>query len=327
MKEEEIFKYEEERLKNVIELINNKIKLAEQNFKEQEQIRIGFKEGMRGTQFTRQSMMSMYATEADDLRRIIDNPYFGRFEFTKKGEKELETIYIGKKAIVDRGNIISYDWRSDICSMYYDYNIGEAEYTTHGKKEKGTINSKRQIIIKNGQLESVTEQDTISDDLILLKYLSENTDSRLKSIIATIQKEQNKIIRSPLKNNYIVQGVAGSGKTTVALHRIAYLLYTEARSISESEFMILGPNKYFLNYISELLPELDIKNVSQSTFEDIALNILKLKVKLESKNETLCKVLDNQINPKIIEYKNSLAYLSLIENLFIIMSYLIYKKK
>ena len=161
---------------------------------------------------------------------------------------------------------------------------------------------------------SVDEQDVLSNDQILLKYLSENADSRLKSIIATIQREQNLIIRSPLKNDYIVQGVAGSGKTTVALHRIAYLLYNEAKNINESEFMILGPNKYFLNYISELLPDLDINNVSQCTFDEIALNGIKGKIKLESKNTTLQNVLSAKANPNIIEYKSSLEFIKLMES-------------
>ena len=314
MTKEEIFKYEEKRLKEVIAKINEQIRHNEQKLSEQEHFIIGFKEGQRGTQFNRQALMSFYATEITNLKSIINNPYFGRFEFINDTEKEKQTIYIGKKSIMDESNnAIAYDWRSSICSMYYDYNIGRAEYKVDNKTEKGEITSKRQIIIKNGQLTSVSEQDTITEDLILLKYLSESSDARLKSIIATIQREQNKIIRSPLKNNYIVAGVAGSGKTTVALHRIAYLLYNEARNIKESDFMILGPNKYFLNYISELLPDLDIHNVTSSTYEEIALSNLKLRSKVESKNTTLENILNNKYNSTIVSYKSSIAYLKLLE--------------
>lgn len=312
MTKEEIFAYEEKRLEEVINKINKQIENNERRFSEQEHFIIGFKEGLRGTQFNRQAMMSFYATEIAKLKSIIDNPYFGRFEFTdSEGKNQL--IYIGKKSITDEDNqAIAYDWRSDICSMYYDYNIGPAEYQSKGHTEKGEITSKRQIIIKNGKLKEVSEQDTISDDEILLKYLNESADSRLKSIIATIQREQNRIIRSSLKNNYIIAGVAGSGKTTVALHRIAYLLYNEARNINETDFMILGPNKYFLNYISELLPELDIRNVTSKTYEEIAIDNLKLKVKLESKHSTLENVLNGTYDPAIISYKASLAYLELL---------------
>ena len=314
MTNNEIFAYEEKRLKEVIAKLNEQIKSNEKKFSEQEHFIIGFKEGMRGTQFNRQALMSMYATQITELKSAIDNPYFGRFEFVDDSHHENKTIYIGKKSIIDEDhNAIAYDWRSAICSMYYDYNIGPAEYTINGQTEKGKITSKRQIIIKNGKLDSVSEQDTISDDTILLKYLNESADSRLKSIIATIQREQNAIIRSPIENNYITSGVAGSGKTTVALHRIAYLLYNEARNVNESDFMILGPNKYFLNYISALLPDLDIRNVSSSTYDEIALTSLKTKFKLESRAKTLDSVLKNKSDLQVLNYKGTISYLKLIE--------------
>lgn len=310
----DIFKYEEQRLKNVIALINNKIKYNEELFNKQKNTIIGVKEAERGAHFTRQGLMSLYATEIYDLKSVLSNPYFGMFEFESSGKKN--EIYLGRKAITDGTNVIAHDWRSPICSMYYDYSIGNAEYISNsGGKIKGQINKKRQIIIKDGILKDVDEQDTLSNDTILLKYLKENSDARLKSIIATIQKEQNKIIRSPLRGDYIIQGTAGSGKTTVALHRIAYLVYNEAKSISEADFMILGPNKYFLNYISDLLPDLDIKNVSQLTFEEIAMKYMGIsKVKLESKNKTLQEILAGSISDKVISDKSSIEYLKLLEN-------------
>ena len=310
----EIYNYEYQRLQKVIEIINEKLEEAKNNFKKQEHNIIGFKEGQRGTQFTRQSMMSLYATEVYDLKFILSNPYFARFDFKGLNEKEINEIYIGKKLITGKnGEIIAYDWRSPICSMYYDYNIGKSEYKLNNETKKGEILSKRQIIIKDGVLKDVLEQDTLSNDSILMKYLNEHADSRLKTIIATIQKEQNKIIRSPMNKDYIIQGVAGSGKTTVALHRIAYLLYNEARNTNEADFMIIGPNKYFLNYISELLPELEVKNIYQTTFDEIALNNLNCKVKVESRNITLQNVLSNQTDKEIISYKNSMQYMNLIE--------------
>ncbi len=316
MTKEEIFIYEKNRLDNVIDIINRQIKEAEKKFNNQEHTIIGFKEGQRGTQFIRQGLMSLYATEINNLKSVLANPYFGMFQF-KDNNNETTDIYLGKKAILDENaNVIAYDWRSPVCSMYYDYNIGKAEYIgTNGVKNFGEILKKRQIIIKNGELQDVEEQDTLSNDSILLKYLTENSDARLKSIIATIQREQNHIIRSPLKSDYIVQGTAGSGKTTVALHRIAYLLYNEAKSINESDFMIIGPNKYFLNYVSDLLPDLDIKNVSQFTFDEIALkNIGVSKIKVESMNKTLQGILREEIDENIIAFKSSIEFLKLIEN-------------
>ncbi|MGN1342572.1 MAG: HelD family protein [Bacilli bacterium] len=313
MEKENIFLYEKNKLKEVIELINKQIKEAEENFSKQEHTIIGFKEGQRGTQFIRQGLMSLYATEIYNLKSVLSNPYFGMFNFENSEEKN--EIYLGKKTIMDGTKVIAHDWRSPICSMYYDYNIGDAEYISNtGEKRKGQITTKRQIIIKDGILKDVDDQDTLSNDAVLLKYLKENSDARLKSIIATIQREQNKIIRSPLREDYIIQGTAGSGKTTVALHRIAYLLYNEAKNISEADFMILGPNKYFLNYISDLLPDLDIKNISQLTFEEIAMKYMGIsKVKLESKNKTLQEVLAGNVEGKVISDKSSIEFLRLIE--------------
>ena len=314
MEKENIFLYEQNRLKEVIEIINKQIKKAEESLSKQEHTIIGFKEGQRGTQFIRQNLMSFYATEIYDLKSVISNPYFGMFDFeSSEGKHE---IYLGKKAIMDDAKVIAHDWRSPICSMYYDYNIGDAEYISNtGEKRKGQITKKRQIIIKDGVLIDVDEQDILSNDLVLLKYLKENSDARLKSIVATIQREQNKIIRSPLNGDYIIQGVAGSGKTTVALHRIAYLLYNEAKNVSEADFMILGPNKYFLNYISTLLPELDIKNVSQLTFEEIAMKYSGIsKTKLESKNKTLQEVLAGNVDEKVINDKSSIEFLKMLEH-------------
>jgi len=314
MERERIFREEENNLKRTIELINKKLESAQRNFDDQKHFIIGFKEGMRGTQFTRQGLMSIYSTEISDLKILSKNPYFGKMDFLENGSNELQSIYIGRKALVDEnGKILSYDWRSPISSMYYDYSLGPAEYEYNGEKVEGELLKKRQLTIEDGKLINVQEQDTLTNDKILLSCLNENADSRLKSIIATIQKEQNKIIRNPLKNNYIVQGVAGSGKTTVALHRIAYLLYNESKNINESEFMILGPNKYFLNYISELLPDLDINSVSQSTFEEIALDNIDSKVKLENQNDTLQNILLNQLDSKVVEFKSSLEFLKLID--------------
>lgn len=315
MEKKEMFLYEQKRLSEVIKLINEQIIKSEENFNRQKNTIISIGEGMRGASFTRESLMSLYATELEKLKSIVNNPYFGMFTF--EDSEKISDIYLGKKTLMDKcNNMVIYDWRSPICSMYYDYNIGNAEYVNNmEKKEKGKITRKRQIIIKDGVLKDVDEQDTLSNDSVLLKYLRENSDARLKSIIATIQREQNKIIRSPLRGDYIIQGTAGSGKTTVALHRIAYLVYNEAKNISESDFMILGPNKYFLNYISDLLPDLDIKNVSQLTFEEIAMKYMGIsKVKLESKNKTLQEVLAGNVSAKVIEDKSSIEYLKLLEN-------------
>ncbi len=311
MKNTEVFNVENERLQKVINVIKNQIEDTQAKFDEQKNTIIGIGEGMRGAHFTREAMMNLYATELYRLKRVVDNPYFGKMDF--KSDNKVNELYIGKKTIMSGDEILTYDWRSPIASMYYDYSIGKAQYETPSEVIKGEILKKTQILIENGQLIDVEEQDTLTDDKILLKYLKGNADNRLKSIVATIQKEQNKIIRNPNKTNSIVQGVAGSGKTTVALHRIAYLLYDNARNINEANFMILGPNNYFLNYISELLPDLDIKNVSQTTFDEIALKSIDAKVKLENNNIMLQNVLLDKVNPNIISFKSSVEYMNLIK--------------
>lgn len=307
-----IFKEEQDRLQKVIYFINKKIKESDENFTKQQNFRIGFSEGKKGTQFIRQAMMSMYATENNKLRSIVNNPYFAKMIFESGDDKN--NIYIGKRSLVgDDLEVLVYDWRSNIASMYYDYTLGSAEYLSNDGVINGNITGKRQINIKDGKLINVEEHDTLTDDKILLKYLSESSDTRLKSIVSTIQKEQNNIIRAPINSNYIVNGVAGSGKTTVALHRIAYLLYNESKNLNNSDFIIIGPNNYFLNYISSLLPELDIDNVSESTFENIAQDFIG-KIKLENHNNTLESIINNDLTEDIIKFKTSLDYLYLIKD-------------
>lgn len=164
------------RLKEVIDIINKEMKEAEENFSKQQHTIIGFKEGQRGTQFTRQGLMSLYATKIYDLKSVISNPYFGMFKFESKDG--INEIYLGKKTVMDGTKIIEYNWRSPICSMYYDYNIGDAEYIANtGEKSKGQITKKRQIIIKDGEV----IESTLANDLEVVKvpniYLNKNYTS------------------------------------------------------------------------------------------------------------------------------------------------------
>lgn len=313
MNNNKTFEEEKIRLKKVIKLINKYIEESNLKFNEQKHTIIGFKEGQRGTQFVRQALMSQYATEINNLEKIKDNPYFGRFDFKESG-KNNETIYIGKKNLFDENmNQIVCDWRTPVCSVFYDYGLGESSYEINGKTKHGETKDKRQIIIKNGELIDVLKQDLMSNDSILSKYLSENSDARLKSIVATIQQGQNKIIRSPMNKNYIVQGVAGSGKTTVALHRISYLLYAYSKNINSDEFLILGPNKYFLDYISAALPDLDINNISQTTIDELSRDILKCKYKFKNKNDLLQDVIKEKVDPEILKKKSSIEFISLVD--------------
>ena len=170
--------------------------------------------------------IEMYSEKLRLMKRSIDKPYFARLDFSRYGEEKVEKLYIGKVGVMDEdNNNITIDWRAPISSMYYDSNIGRASYKAPEGTCTGELLLKRQYDIENRKLKSFQDVDTVSNDELLKPYLSASADNRLKNIVSTIQHEQNSIIREPISKNIVIQGVAGSGKTTVALHRIAYLVY------------------------------------------------------------------------------------------------------
>ena len=200
-------------------------------------------------------------------------PYFSRIDF--KTNDETDICYIGKNGVINSDNkVVVVDWRAPISSVYYDSNIGKTSYTVNDDIVEGELLLKRQYDIQDSKLVSYYDVDIFSNDDILKQYLNVNSDNRLKNIVSTIQSEQNEIIRMPINKNIIVQGVAGSGKTTVALHRIAYLAYNNKDYINSNQYMIIGPNKFFINYISSVLPELDVDDVKQFDFIDFTKYIL-----------------------------------------------------
>ena len=234
-----------------------------------------------------------------------ENPYFARIDFQGINK---EICYIGKYGVSDYdNNIITIDWRAPISTLYYDSNIGECEYDSPSGKIKGELLLKRQYQIEKQKLISFQDVDTVSNDEILKPYLSVSADTRLKNIVSTIQSEQNKIIRYPLKN-LIIQGVAGSGKTTVALHRIAYLVYNNKEIIKPKDYMVIGPNKFFVQYISKILPDLDVNGVSEYTLEEILEKYTKEKYKI---NNHLDKIVEYD---NISELKTSMKMKNIIDN-------------
>ena len=233
-----------------------------------------------------------------------DTPYFARIDF--EGIKK-EICYIGKYGVSDYdNNIITIDWRAPISTLYYDSNIGTCEYNSPSGKIKGELLLKRQYQIEKQKLVNYQDVDTVSNDEILKPYLSVSADTRLKNIVSTIQAEQNKIIRYPFKN-LIIQGVAGSGKTTVALHRIAYLVYNNKEIIKSKDYMVIGPNKFFVKYISKILPDLDVNGVAEYTLEEILEKYTKEKYKI---NNHLDKIVEYD---KISELKTTLKMKDLID--------------
>lgn len=219
--------------------------------------------------------------EISSLQKAKINPYFARIDF--ESTNNFDKCYIGKKGVSDYdNNVITVDWRAPISSLYYDSNIGECEYIAPEGIIKGKLLLKRQYAIEDGKLINFNDVDTVSNDELLKPYLSVSADNRLKNIVSTIQSEQNKIIRESMGKNLVIQGVAGSGKTTVALHRIAYLVYNNRNLFKPSDYMVIGPNKFFVSYISNILPDLDVNGVTQNTLDELFLHYIKEDFKINN---------------------------------------------
>lgn len=225
-------------------------------------------------------------TEINSIEKAKQSPYFARIDFESKNN--FDRCYIGKKGVMDYdNNVITVDWRAPISSLYYDSNLGQCEYEAPEGLIKGNLLLKRQYTIENSKLLNFHDVDTVSNDELLKPYLSVSADNRLKNIVSTIQKEQNKIIRESMGKNLIIQGVAGSGKTTVALHRIAYLVYNNRKLFKPSDYMVIGPNKFFVSYISNILPDLDVNGVTQNTLDELFLNYIKEDFKINNSLDIL----------------------------------------
>lgn len=249
------------------------------------------------------------------LTKILAIPYFGRIDFLEKKENsKVMPTYIGIHTFYDpesRATLI-HDWRAPVSSMFYDHELGEAGYRSPSGEIKGEISLKRQYRIRGGKMEFMIESaQTVHDD-ILQKELSSNVDDKMKNIVATIQREQNQIIRNEDIRTLIIQGVAGSGKTSIALHRIAYLLYTFRDSISSKDILIISPNKVFSDYISNVLPELGEETVPETSMEQILSGVLEHKYKYQTYFGLVNELLEKPSSSLIdrIAYKASFGFIS-----------------
>lgn len=267
-----------------------------------------------------QSIVAINSTsKVRSYLRMIKSAYFARIDFESEGD--CFPVYIGIATLDDGTDFYVYDWRSPIASMFYDYELGEASYETpDGTTIKGKITLKRQYKIEGEEIVQIFDTDMQVIDDVLKQMLSGKASDKMKNIVNTIQKEQNRVIRKNDVDILVVQGPAGSGKTSVAMHKIAYLLYAERAKINNSNILILSPNDIFSNYISNVLPEIGEDNVYQTTFMDFIKSHVDFKIK-GTINDLYETFYGENLNtkPHSLEYNSIMlkfgaTYINLIEN-------------
>lgn len=327
-------KLERKNLKDTDVWINNEILEVQKNDKELKDKIDGLRKQSKGKYNeeleTKEKLYEITHKNLEKYKEAKEQPYFGRIDF-REYRREKEVFYIGKFGLGDMttGDEKVIDWRSPLADLYYSGTFGDAFYRAPMGVVSGELSLKRKFLIRDGELKdafdegineiilksSNEEGSSLIDDFLRIN-LEESVSSKLKDVVATIQKEQNEIIRAEKNTALIVQGSAGSGKTTVALHRLAYLLYKYKEKLDGNDILVIAPNKLFLDYISDVLPDLGVNNVKQRTFEEISFEILALKGKALTKDKKLSDILEENDNKKLkfitnssklrgtIEYKN-----------------------
>lgn len=308
--EEDVLKAERQHLAETIKrLEEEKEKLEKVLFNET---------GISSDQYIAAYLTAINQKKIEDILLSFDRPYFARIDVLDNSKKE--KLYIGKLSVLDSTTQepIVVDWRAPISNLYYENNFGKSNYRANDVEINLEVILKRQFFINNRILEKYVDSGETINDAMLQNAISKNADDRLKNIVATIQSNQNKIIRAPIDKPLIVQGVAGSGKTTIALHRIAYLIYNYDKDFKPENFMIIAPNGFFLDYISNILPDLGVENVRQYTFEDFAYEMLKKKLNIEDCNVKLSKIINNPNQAEFLiaesKLKSSLEYKLILDN-------------
>ena len=288
--------YEREVLKEKKSLIKQELNIKKTNIKDIDSKVKALSKEAKGSyseeKETAEKIYNVLSRDIDIFEEALKEPYFGRVDFREyrgMGEK----IYIGKKGInnSETGEEIVVDWRAPVADLYYSGTGGEAYYKAPSGIIEGKLELKRKFLFNDGEItkyfdEGINELIINGEegqglvDEFLRINLEESRGKKLKEVVATIQKEQNEIIRWPKNLPIIVQGSAGSGKTTVALHRLAYLIYRYRETMKGEEILVLAPNTLFLDYISEILPSLGAQEINQNTFENLILSKLKIKGKI-----------------------------------------------
>ncbi|MBR3928219.1 MAG: UvrD-helicase domain-containing protein [Clostridia bacterium] len=267
----------------------------------------------------REMLYAKALSQVKTLRLSAQKPYFTRIDFHEDGGKS-ETFYIGKYGVTETKTLKSVvvDWRAPLANLYYSGQLGRVNYTAPDGKVEGELTLKRQFDISGGALNSIFDTDIVSQDQYLQSALNAMTGERLKEIVTTIQAEQNYVIRHPLKRSLIVAGAAGSGKTTIALHRIAYLLYAFSQHLKPENMLILAPNPLFLNYIAGVLPDLGVENVKQTTFIRLVSDWLESdfpRIDQTDRTERILNAPENELRALTAQaqFKGSMRFMALLD--------------
>lgn len=318
------FNMEDKYLKDTCELIDSEIiYLADEVEKSDEEL-LKLKRSVGGNYsddvIVKNTIHEANKRKLNQLRSVEDKPYFGRIDFKELGKGEYETFYVGRTSLTkkDTNKMLIIDWRTPMASLYYSGEIGEVMYKAPEGLIIGDLELKRQYEIQKKELINIFDKGLTPMDEYLQTALWEKKDNRLKDIVNTIQGEQNDIIRADKEKALIVQGVAGSGKTTIVLHRIAYLMYTYQDIFDAEKLLIVVPNNLFLNYISDVLPDLGVEEIKQSTFEDIVMSLLDAEYKLIDTEIKFYQLLDYKGLSE--EYRRNLQLTSFIKGSIILKS-------
>jgi DNA helicase-2/ATP-dependent DNA helicase PcrA len=253
------------------------------------------------------------------LIKLAASPYFGRIDFQSGTDQKETPVYVGLTNFTDGKDFPVYDWRAPISAMFYDFELGEAFYETPSGRVSGAINLKRQYKIRAGAMEFMIESSISIHDEVLQRELSKSSDDKMKNIAATIQRDQNQVIRNESASVMIIQGVAGSGKTSIALHRIAFMLYRFRDTIKSKDILILSPNKVFADYISNVLPELGEEQIPETNMEDLASELLEKRFYFQTFFQQVAVLLDRP-HPEFIErvrFKASFEFVKHLNRYFV----------
>lgn len=287
------FPYEQQHLEDTITAMKQIIKDLENDMDDRvHRINQSLSKKDEVSAYVHSLMKSDHAVKVSDIAKALDCPYFGRVDFREDGTENFDQYYIGRTKVAKLDiesvqDILVFDWRDPVSTIFYEAQDGRASYEVLGRYTyTGDVSLKRQYKIEDRRLLSMSEdnilsklmsrqQESLIADPFLLERLLKGAGDRLKDIVTSIRSEQNQIIREPLNQVTIIQGVAGSGKSTIGLHRLSYLLYNE--KLNPAKLVIIAPNKIFLDYISDLLPEIDAQDVKQMTFSDLAATVMQLE--------------------------------------------------